>query len=163
MTDAATLIRLRAFLLTLFAAGCLLTGAELWLVDHYEDDCQRVPLILLGAGLSVAAWNARRSGRGSVRAFQVVMLLMLVGSLIGLWLHYDANCEFELEMTPDLAGWDLFFEAIHGVSPPSLAPAALGGLGLIGLCWAYRHPALRDPKIDTDNDIDTLNRKDSDP
>jgi hypothetical protein len=40
-----------------------------------------------------------------------------------------------------LAGWELFKEAMTGATP-ALAPGAMVQLGLIGLAWSYRHPAL---------------------
>jgi hypothetical protein len=142
MTEASTLSKLRGFLLGIFALGCLGTDVELLLLEHIEDNWQWVPVLLLGAGLLLAAWNAVCAGRRSTRAFQGLMLLFLVSGAAGLWLHHDANVAFELELYPDLSGWELFMKAIRGTAPPALAPMAMALLGLIGLCWSYRHPAL---------------------
>jgi hypothetical protein len=47
-------------------------------------------------------------------------------------------------MSPDVTGWPLFWEAIRGATP-ALAPGAMVQLGLIGLAFTIRHPALRGP------------------
>lgn len=148
MTDVSTLHRLRGFLLAIFSLGCLGTGTELFLVEHTEDAWQWAPLVLAAAGLLLAGWNTVRAGRVSGRAFQALMLLFLASAGVGLWLHHEANLEFEREIYPDLSGWALFLKAIRGTAPPSLAPMAMAVLGLLGLCWSYRHPVL-DPEPST--------------
>ena len=60
---------------------------------------------------------------------------------MGIFLHYRANVEWELETTPTMHGMELFREAITG-SLPLLAPGAMLQLGLLGLLWSHRHPAL---------------------
>jgi hypothetical protein len=57
-------------------------------------------------------------------------------------LHFQVNMEFQLEMDPALAGMALFRTAILAKSPPALAPGAMIQLGLIGLAYTFRHPAL---------------------
>jgi hypothetical protein len=69
------------------------------------------------------------------------MALMIGAGLLGMWLHYDSNVEFELEMTPSIGAADLFRESMTGAIP-ALAPGTMIQLGLIGLLSAYRHPVL---------------------
>jgi hypothetical protein len=38
--------------------------------------------------------------------------------------------------------WELFWEVVRAKAPPAMAPAAMAHLGLIGLAYAFRHPAL---------------------
>jgi hypothetical protein len=140
MDAIATVERLRRFLLLVFVLGSAATALELVLMHHYEDPWQWLPIALLVLGLGLAA--AAAHGRG-LRAFRVVMLLFGVAGLIGLGLHFRASAEFELERDPGLAGLALFLEAIQGVAPPALAPAALAGLGLIG--WRWSAPASPSP------------------
>jgi hypothetical protein len=71
------------------------------------------------------------------------MILQVVTGLAGLALHYKGNVEFELERDESLRGLKLFWEAIRGATP-TLAPGALAQLGLVGLAFTYRHPALID-------------------
>jgi hypothetical protein len=142
--DFATLRTFRGRLSILLLLGMLGTGTELLLVEHTEDTWQVVPLVLLGLGIFALAWNALARRRAAVRTLQVVMVLVVLSGLVGLYQHYRANAEFELEMYPSLGGLALFWKAIHGTSPPSLAPATMIGLGLLGLLSTYRHPALHD-------------------
>jgi hypothetical protein len=95
-------------------------------------------VVVLGAALAVALKRAPRA----VRFFQVIMSLCVVTGAIGVYLHYRGNVEFELERDGSLRGLRLFWEAIRGATP-SLAPGALSQLGLLGLAYTYRHPALR--------------------
>jgi hypothetical protein len=70
------------------------------------------------------------------------MVLSMVAGLVGLLLHYKGNVEFELEMYPDLSGWKLFKDSMMGATP-ALAPGAMLQIGLVGLAWTFRHPALK--------------------
>ena len=110
--------------------------ADLALLEHTEDVWQIVPLVLLGLATValLAAW--RWPNAATLRAVQGVMALVIAAGAVGLWLHYRANAEFELEMYPTLAGWGLFWKAIHGASPPSLAPGGMFLIGVLGLVWS---------------------------
>ena len=97
--------------------------------------------MLLGVVLVGAALVWRRPSPSTVRFFQAVMVLCVVAGVVGVFLHYRGNVEFELEREP-LHGLRLFWEAIRGATP-ALAPGAMAQLGLLGLVYSYRHPALR--------------------
>jgi hypothetical protein len=131
---------LRRFCLILFVLGAAATAAELLLVDHYEDAWQFAPFVLLAFATLNIVWLIVAPGRAAIRALRLVMLLLIAGGLAGLWLHYRGNAEFERELSPDSAGLAFFWSAIKGASPPTLAPAALIHLGLLGLASVYRHP-----------------------
>jgi hypothetical protein len=66
---------------------------------------------------------------------------IVVAGLVGLVLHFRGNLEFEREDDPSLRGLRLIWKALRGATP-TLAPGALAQLGLLGLVWAHRHPAL---------------------
>jgi hypothetical protein len=133
---------LRRMLLALVLLGAAGLLAELGLLEHFDSWTQWIPLVLLvivlGATVAVGAQRAP----GAVRFFQAVMALCVVTGIVGVVLHYQGNMEFELERDGSLRGLRLFWEAIRGATP-SLAPGALSQLGLLGLAYAYRHPALR--------------------
>jgi hypothetical protein len=141
MSDAA-----RRILLAILIIGIAGLSLELWLLAHVEDAYQLIPLVLNGAGLLMAALVATRPSAGTIRLFQSMMLLMIASGALGVWLHYQATTEFQLEMDPSLTGWALFRKAIVAKAPPALAPGAMIQLGLVGLAYTFRHPALASPR-----------------
>ena len=128
-------------MLALLLAAMLGTATDLMLLDHHEDFWQMVPLgvIILGV-LSAAA--AARGGRRAVTLLRVVMVLFVAAGLIGIGFHYAGNREFQLETDPGLQGWALFVKVMTAKAPPALAPAAMIQIGLLGLLFTYKHPAL---------------------
>lgn len=128
-------------LLGLFLFASAGTGAELLLLDHFEDWQQWIPLVLLAIGLVSGAVAGLRPRRRSLSAFRVVTAAFVAAGFVGLYLHYAGNVEFEREMYPALAGQDLVWEALRGATP-ALAPGTMIGLGFLGLLFTYRHPAL---------------------
>ena len=138
---------LRPLLLALVAIGAAGLEVELLLQKHYESAWQLTPLVLLGLVLAAAALVWRRPSPRTVRFFQAIMLLCVVAGAVGLFLHYRGNVEFELERESSLQGLRLFWKAVRGATP-ALAPGAMAQLGLLGLVYCYRHPALRrDPPV----------------
>jgi hypothetical protein len=127
-------------LLAVFVFGVVGTGTELILLEHTEDTLQWIPLILMSLGLVVAAWCAIRPGRTGMRTMQALMALYVASGLVGLYLHYRGNVEFELEMYPSMAGLQLFWESIRGATP-TLSPGTMVVLGLVGWVYTFRHPA----------------------
>jgi hypothetical protein len=133
---------LRRVLLALVALTALGLTVELALLEHVESPSQWVPFVVLAAGLTSAGVVARRATPRALRVFQGVMALCVVAGLAGVVLHYRGNVEFELESDPSARGLDLVWRSLTGATP-ALAPGALAQLGLLGLAYAYRHPALR--------------------
>jgi hypothetical protein len=133
---------LRRMLLALVLLGAAGLLAELGLLEHFDSWTQWIPLVLLVIVLGAVIAVGMRHTPGAVRFFQVMMALCVVMGVVGVVLHYQGNMEFELERDGSLGGLRLFWEAIRGATP-SLAPGALSQLGLLGLAYAYRHPALR--------------------
>lgn len=133
---------LRRILLAIILFGAAGLTAELLLLEHTESLWQWLPLAALGCGLAAGVAVAVRATPRTVRSFQGVMAALVVVGLLGLYLHYDGNTEFELEMDSAVRGLELFWRSLHGATPV-LAPGALAQLGLLGLAYTYRHPALR--------------------
>jgi hypothetical protein len=116
------------------------------LVGHTEGFWQWLPLLLMGLSLVplvIYAGFGRRASRAALflRVFQILMFLFMASGLVGLFLHYDAKVEFKHETDPTLTGWPLFRDALKSAVPPVLAPAAMIQFGLLGLAYAWRHPA----------------------
>lgn len=133
---------IRRFLLIVFLVGTVGSAVDLYLLEHFEDKLQLIPLALLGLALLVLMWHVIHRGSASVRVYQFVMILFVVAGLVGLVLHYQGSVEFQTEVNPDLSGMELFLKAIRAKAPPALGPGAMINLGLLGLAYAYRHPIL---------------------
>ena len=114
------------------------TMAELFFLDHTEDLWQLVPVVLLGLGLVAFGWNHFHNNLKTRKIFGGVMVLFFLSGILGMWLHYKSNTEFELEMYPYLQGFSLFWESMKGAIP-SLAPGAMVMLALIGYMSYYKH------------------------
>ena len=129
----------RRLLLVILVAGMGGTAAELLLLKHDEDAYQLIPLVLLAAGLVVVIAHAARTGRSTAAAVRVTMGAFVVAGLMGLYLHYQANVEFQLEGDPSLAGRALIMKALEAKAPPALAPGVMIQLGLVGLAYTLRY------------------------
>jgi hypothetical protein len=143
-TSAEPLIGLRRLLLLLVLLGMLGTAVDLLLLEHYQDAGQLAPLALITMGLPIAGM-ALAGGRNAVLIFRIWMVFFVFAGAIGIVLHYNGNMEFQKEMDPSQHGWPLFVAIIRAKAPPALAPAAMIQLGLLGLAFTYRHPALTLP------------------
>lgn len=131
---------LRNLLLAILVIGTSGLIAELLLQEHIESWQQWIPLVLLGLGLAATAAVRIRPSPAGMKAFQALMVAYLGAGLLGVYLHYTGNVEFAVERTPELSGLSLIWKALRGATP-ALAPGAMVQLGLLGLAWAYRHPA----------------------
>ena len=145
----ATIAVVRGILLAIFVLGVLGTGAELLLIKHTEDLRQWVPLLLILSSFLVLGWHAVEQRRLSMRFFQAIMIAFIAAGPAGSYFHYQGSVEFKLESNPSLKGWALFWEAMRSKAPPPLAPGLMIQLGLIGLVYSYRHPALT---VSTENE-----------
>ena len=137
---------LRKMLLAVFLLGALGTGVELVLLEHYAEIFQLVPLAMILAAVVVLAMWFVSGAPAVLRVFQVSMFLFLLAGLVGIYLHYNSNVEFELEMDPSATGWPLIWASLTGAMP-ALAPGTMVQLGLVGLLYAYRHPAFVGSRI----------------
>jgi len=145
MPEGAVVARLRRLLLLILGLGMAGTAADLLLIEHYEDGWQAPPLVLIAVGLLVATWLAIRSARAgwiAVLLLRVTMVLFVCAGILGVLLHYNGNREFQTELDPSVAGWPLFVKVMTAKAPPALAPGVMVQLGLLGLVYTYRHPAL---------------------
>ena len=152
MTDAVRRrgrVTLRQGLLLIFVLGSIGLVAELLLLEHFKEWRQQLPLVLLVSGQVLVAVNLVCRQPVVLRIFRLAMLAYVLAGFVGVWFHFDANLDFELEMYSKLSGWDLLFRAAHGALPV-LAPGALVQLGLIGLLYSHRHPALGAGRPETD-------------
>ncbi len=110
------------------------TAMELYLLDHYEDTLQLIPMLCIAASILMVIVLYFRRTNFTYGVFKLVMGLTAMSGVYGAFLHLRANYEFEQEMKPGLKGWDLFLESLSGALP-SLAPGSMIVLALIGYSY----------------------------
>ena len=138
-----TLDVVRRVLLAVLLIGLAGTTTELLLLKHDEGPLQFIPLVLIGIAFVAIAWHEIHRGAASLRLFQITMVLFVASGILGMYLHYRANVEFQREVEPAIAGRELLIKAMTAKTPPALAPGSMSQLGLIGLAYAYRYPVRR--------------------
>jgi len=130
----------RRYLLYILLFGAVGLLAELYLLDHYEDWRQWIPLVLIVAGTGAGGVLALRPSRGAVRTFRILLAAYVPAGLLGVYFHFQSNVEFEQELHPNSSGLELVTESLGGAMP-TLAPGAMIMLGLLGILVALQHPA----------------------
>lgn len=138
MSTAEVLRRLRLFLLVLSSmlfAGTLL---ELYLVKHTEDAIQWLAFVFASIGLLVTLAVLARRGPTTVRLLRWSMLLVIVGSLFGVYQHVSNNIAFEREIQPNATLSRLLWRGVAGANP-LLAPGTLAIAGLLSLAGTYKY------------------------
>lgn len=132
---------LRHAALALAALAALMTPLELVLTKHYTQTAMLVPFALVGLVLLAIAAVLLRPSPPTLRLFQAVMGLLFIGSALGVFFHLRGNLEVALDIDPTLSGLGLFWRVLGGAAP-ALAPGLLAQVGLLGLLFTFRHPAL---------------------
>jgi hypothetical protein len=128
---------LRRFALALSFLGVVTTPIELALMHHYKDKDQIMPFVFLGlAAIGVGAAWFRPNAR-VLRGVRVLMILVVLGSGIGMMEHLKANYR---DATRG-GGNPNWIEDVFGGFAPLLAPGILAQVGLLGLAFTYKHPA----------------------
>lgn len=126
--------KLKRVILIAFLFMALGTGMELYLLDHYEDTQQLIPILCIAISLVAALVLFYRRNKTTISLFKGLLFLTALSGVYGVYLHLQANYEFELEMKPSLSGWELFTESLSGALP-ALAPASMVALALIGYSY----------------------------
>jgi hypothetical protein len=141
MPSRLTRASLHQLLLALGVIGIVGLEIELALLRHAESLSQWIPHVTLFIGLLTTPAVYFRPGPRTLRAFQLMMIIFTAVGALGVYFHLHGNVEFAQERDPSLSGVRLLWKALRGASP-ALAPGALGQLGLLGLLYSYKHPAL---------------------
>ena len=137
------MIERRIRLFNLWLAGFIFVGTpvELWLTDHMGSFVQWIPFILSALGVLGVLAVLLKPQRRAIRGFQIVALLILLGSLFGVFEHVEHNIEFALEIRPTAVMRYVWTEGFTGANP-LMAPGILALGALMGLVATYGHPAL---------------------
>jgi hypothetical protein len=134
-----TLSLMRRIVLGILAFESLGLLAELGLLGHFKSPTQVIPVALLGLTLvsSLAAYRAQSVT--TLRVFQVVMVLVILGGAFGVWEHLEGNLAFSLELHPQMGFLERAWDVLKGATP-TLASGTLVQMGLLGLVYTFRHP-----------------------
>ena len=110
------------------------TLLELYLLNHYEDTLQLIPVFCIAIALINSIFIYFRRSKVTFNIFKMVLFLTSLSGIYGVFLHLQANYEFEQEMSPTADFWELFLESISGAFP-ALAPLSMVVLALIGYSY----------------------------
>ena len=125
---------IKPVLLTALLFMLLGTALELYLLDHFEDTLQLIPLLCIGILIALISISFFHKTKQVLRFIKVTLVLTALSGLYGIFLHLRANYEFELEMKPTANSWDLIIESMSGALP-ALAPSSMIVLALIGYSY----------------------------
>jgi hypothetical protein len=141
MNPAETLARLRRFLLVLSILLFGGTVVELLLVNHKDDVVQLIPFVLCGLGSITTCLVLIRPRRATLLALRVCMMLVVCGSIFGIYEHFANNVAFQREIKPNAPMSEALVSALAGGNP-LLAPGTLAVAAVLALAATYYHPAL---------------------
>ncbi|WP_179345777.1 hypothetical protein [Winogradskyella ursingii] len=110
------------------------TVLELYLLDHYEDTLQLIPILCIGLVMLTVILLIFLKSKLIKVAFKVILLITALSGIYGGYLHLLANYEFEIEMRPTANNWELLSESLSGALP-ALAPFSMIVLALIGYSY----------------------------
>jgi hypothetical protein len=136
-----TLQIVRRILLITVVSAIIGVEIELVLLDHVKPIMQLIPVLLMATALFAIAWYGFTKSRESVKAFQILMILSIAAGLLGIFVHLGFSATDAVKKDKTLQGFPLIRAALTGVAPP-FAPAALIQIGLVGVAYTFRHPAL---------------------
>jgi len=129
--------RLRFWILGVLVIGLLGLVTELILLEHYEQPMQLVPLALIVLGFAAIIWHVTQRDAASLHVLQIVMVLFVLSSFLGVVAHFLGSAEFQLELDPEMSTRELVEKVLRAKAPPLLAPGMMMQLGLLGLAYAF--------------------------
>lgn len=107
---------------------------ELYLLDHYEDSWQLIPILSIGTTLVTLLILFFKKTTKVVNLFKAVLILTALSGVYGVYLHLQSNFEFEQDMKPTASFWQLITDSLSGALP-TLAPMSLVVLACIGYSY----------------------------
>lgn len=107
---------------------------ELYLIKHYEDVIQIIPIFCLGVSLGSLIILYFRVSKLTINLFKGSLSVISFVGLLGVILHLNSNFQFEKEMRPSSSTMDLFIESLSGALP-ALAPLNLVLLAMVGYSY----------------------------
>jgi hypothetical protein len=152
LKDEDALGNIRRFLLATVVISLVGTEIELLILGHVLPLLQIIPVFLIALALGAIVWYGFSRNGKSMRVFQGTMVLCIISGLVGVVVHLAFSAANETKKDPTVTGMKLVRMSLNGKAPP-LAPAVMVQIGLIGLAYTYRHPALDDALIESASSI----------
>ena len=137
----STLSVVRRWLFAVLALGVAGTGTELLLIEHYEDPLQFVPLatIAIAARDRVARRRRRSAERSRAPGHDGAVSIRRGRRHV---VSFSRRSGVPAGDRPGTEPLEIFSKVMRAKAPPVLASGVMVQLGLLGLVYAYRHPAL---------------------
>ena len=110
------------------------TLLELYLLEHYEDTFQLIPVLCIAFSLTNLIILLFKKSKKIINLFKLMLVLTSLSGVYGVFLHLQSNFEFEQDMKPTATNWELFSESLSGALP-TLAPMSLVVLACIGYSY----------------------------
>ena len=107
---------------------------ELYLLDHYEDTWQLIPILSIGTTLVSLLILFFKQSKKLFNLFKSVLILTALSGVYGVFLHLQSNFEFEQDMKPTATNLELITDSLSGALP-TLAPMSLVVLACIGYSY----------------------------
>lgn len=145
MDQNTTAQQLRSFLMGVAAFIFIGNIAELYLLDHYEQPQQWIPIILSLSGFIVTLTAWQSPSPKILSALRWLMAITALASLYGMYLHFSGNYSFAREINPTFTAMEAVWPAIKG-SNPLLAPGILFLAAILALAGTHKHPSLQNSK-----------------
>ena len=131
------LLTIRRVILGVLLLGMAGLLVELFLLAHYEDFKQWIPLAVLAAGICALALEYFHRRLWTLTVVQLMMAALILIGLLGVYFHFMGSREFQLEMDPTMGTGSLVWHVLRAKSPPTLSPGTLVQMGILGLGYAY--------------------------
>ena len=107
---------------------------ELWLIEHYEDLLQFIPLLCVAlAGILLIA-DCYSNAAWIRKSFKGLLVTNAICAFVGVYLHLKANFEFEKEIYVNETTLNLLINSFSGALPV-FAPGSLIILSLLGMLY----------------------------
>jgi hypothetical protein len=131
-----TTLSKKALQLTTLALLFLLLGSglELYLINHYHDIEQAIPLIALTIVLLLFVGSVLTSHKYLFKLFHYFLYVCIAVGVYGTYLHLVNNLEFEQELRPTAALSYQLWQSLSGATPV-LAPLSFIVLSIIGFIY----------------------------
>src|SRR5699024_758399 len=133
--------RLRNFLVWVTIFTLSGTLFELFLLQHYEENVQYLPFVLSTIGILTLLAARFKPTKNTLLTLRWFMGLIALGSLIGMYFHFDHNMAVIQYKNPVISFSGAIWPAIAG-GTPLMAPGILFLAGALGVAVTYKHPTL---------------------